>query len=449
MKRILVVLFALVLVFSLAELIVHPGAVQAQLANAPWPMFRHDLQQTGRSPFTATEVPIEKWSFATGGSVTSSPAIGADGTVYVASEDDKLYAINSDGSIQWSFATPPSSIINWRSSPAIGADGTIYVCFYEDKLYAVNPNGSMKWNFPIVWGGGSSPAIGGDGTIYVGSFDDKRLYAINPNGSLKWFYTTGWFIRSSPAIGADGTIYISSQDDKLYAINPNGSAKWSFSNVNGYCSPAIGVDGTIYIGADYNKLYAINPDGSFKWSYTTGDWVISSPAIGGDGTIYVGSYDNNIHAVNPDGSPKWSFTTGAEIISSPAIGGDGTIYIGSNDSKLYAIGEAAPAAIEATLDLNPDILNLKSKGKWITCYIELPEDYDVEDIDVDTVELSYGGDGVSAAWGDVQDGALMVKFDRAEVQSRLLPGDEIEVAVSGEFINGTPFEGRDTIRVIE
>jgi len=36
-------------------------------------------------------------------------------------------------------------------------------------------------------------------------------------------------------------------------------------------------------------------------------------------------------------------------------------------------------ALSATVDLDPDTLNLESKGKWITCYIELPEGYDTGD----------------------------------------------------------------------
>ena len=36
------------------------------------------------------------WEFKTGGDVYSSPAIGSDGTVYVGSNDNKLYAIKTD-----------------------------------------------------------------------------------------------------------------------------------------------------------------------------------------------------------------------------------------------------------------------------------------------------------------------------------------------------------------
>ncbi|SVC01373.1 uncharacterized protein METZ01_LOCUS254227, partial [marine metagenome] len=34
------------------------------------------------------------WEFETGGYVFSSPAIGSDGTVYVGSDDKKLYALS-------------------------------------------------------------------------------------------------------------------------------------------------------------------------------------------------------------------------------------------------------------------------------------------------------------------------------------------------------------------
>ena len=36
------------------------------------------------------------WEFETGNAVNSSPAIGSDGTVYVGSDDNKLYAIKTD-----------------------------------------------------------------------------------------------------------------------------------------------------------------------------------------------------------------------------------------------------------------------------------------------------------------------------------------------------------------
>jgi outer membrane protein assembly factor BamB len=338
----------LCLVLSPVIALMPENTAQAQPADSPWPMFRQNPQHTGRSPYScaAFGVPKLKWSFIAGWPVYpvhSSPAIGADGTIYVGSWDGKLYAINSDGSQSWNFTTGYTI----DSSPAIGADGTIYVGSH-DKLYAINPDGSHSWNFTKGWplySVLSSPAIGANGTIYVGSYVglDHSLYAINPDGSESWNFTTGYAIFpvwSSPAIGANGTIYVGS-NSKLYAINPDGSQSWNFTTGSWVASsPAIGANGTIYVGSDDSKLYAINPDGSHSWNFTTGGWVRSSPAIGANGTIYVGSGDGKLYAINPDGSHSWDFNAGWPVYpvdSSPAIGADGTIYVGSDDGNLYAI----------------------------------------------------------------------------------------------------------------
>jgi hypothetical protein len=111
-------------------------------------------------------------------------------------------------------------------------------------------------------------------------------------------------------------------------------------------------------------------------------------------------------------------------------------------------------AIPATVDIDPDTLNLKSNGKWITAYIELPEGYDVADIDVSTILLedTISAEANPTEIGDYdEDGFadLMVKFDRSNVQEILEVGDEVEITVTGELTYGTLFEGTDTIRVID
>ncbi|MDU5949810.1 MAG: PQQ-binding-like beta-propeller repeat protein, partial [Paenibacillus macerans] len=112
-----------------------------------------------------------KWSFKTEGRVRSSPAIAADGTIYVGSDDGHLYALTASGEQKWKFAIHGSDFGNpgIYSSPSIGADGTIYVGGDDSYLYAIHPDGTLKWDLKM----GSpvfvspSPAIGADGTIYV------------------------------------------------------------------------------------------------------------------------------------------------------------------------------------------------------------------------------------------------------------------------------------------
>jgi len=160
-----------------------------------------------------------RWEFETGGQVSSSPAIGSDGTVYVvaagffSNSDRKLYAINGkSGGKLWEFETGTQV----HSSPAIGSDGTVYVGSYDNYLYAINGKSGVKlWEFETGGSVYSSPAIGPDGTVYVGSRDGK-LYAISGKTGVKlWEFESGeseYGVRSSPAIGSDGTVYVGSRD---------------------------------------------------------------------------------------------------------------------------------------------------------------------------------------------------------------------------------------------
>jgi outer membrane protein assembly factor BamB len=54
--------------------------------------------------------------------------------VYFASEDGKLYALSPQGAELWSYDIGHRFIM---SSPAIGADGTIYFGDYDGNFYAV------------------------------------------------------------------------------------------------------------------------------------------------------------------------------------------------------------------------------------------------------------------------------------------------------------------------
>ena len=310
------------------------NGASADTGQGDWWMFHHDPQHTGRSPFIGPSSPVQKWGIPTEGMIDSSPAIGADGTIYVGSFDGHLYAFNPDGTQQWAF---PTGGVIW-SSPAIGADGTIYVGSNDYHLYAINPDGTQKWTFKTGNAITASPAIGINGTIYIGSWDGN-FHAINPDGTPLWVFPTGAVCSTSPALGKDGTIYLWSNEN-LFAITTDGKQEWVISGYNYYhnwASPAIGGDGSIYIGSLDGNLYAINSDGKQEWAFPTGKSIDSTPAIGLDGTIYVGSTDDNLYAINPTGTRQWLFPTNNSIASSPAIGADGTIYVGSNDDNLYAI----------------------------------------------------------------------------------------------------------------
>jgi outer membrane protein assembly factor BamB len=341
-------------------------------------MFRHDRAHTGRSDFSAAaNKGTLKWRFTFSkaklaevlSDLASEPVVGSDGTIYAASIEVRhsthpfsghLFALNPDGTLKWQFDTADflSAGQNGETSPAIGANGTIYVggreinsdIFKREEggdsnslgfLYAINPSGSLKWKFATGKKAdfSTSPVIGSDGVIYIGS-GDGNLFAINPDGNLRWKCAVGQKPCSSPSIGSDGTIYVDSDGDSyLYAVTPGGALKWKFKADGPLTSSAtIGPDDTIYVSVFQSsdeqtaKLCAINPNGRLKWKFAAKKAYFTNPAIGADTVVYVYSEDHTLYAVNSNGTLKWrtanigSKTSGA----SATIGGDGTIFVGAN-----------------------------------------------------------------------------------------------------------------------
>jgi hypothetical protein len=62
-----------------------------------WATFHYDMQRTGQCPYdTSKNTGKLKWKYKTGNVVYSSPAIASDGTIYVGSFDNYLYAIGGN-----------------------------------------------------------------------------------------------------------------------------------------------------------------------------------------------------------------------------------------------------------------------------------------------------------------------------------------------------------------
>ena len=112
--------------------------------------------------------------------------------------------------------------------------------------------------------------------------------------------------------------------------------------------------------------------------------------------------------------------------------------------------------IEADVEIEPKTLNLQSSGKWLTCHIWLPEDYNVSDIEPNSVVLESEPNDIYAEWiwYNEKQNIVMAKFNRSEVLQILDVEDiieigEAELTVSGELDNGMVFVGTDVIRVID
>jgi len=327
-------------------------------------MYRGGAQRTGLyDTQSVPELDGVKWKFETGGEVWPSPVV-ADGVVYVGSDDDHLYAVDTGtGEGIWKFQTGDDV----HSSPAI-ADGVVYFGSWDHTVYAVDAQtGQEIWKFytlknmkpadvrrPLYDDFSSSPLVV-DGVVYVGGVDGSAcFYAIDAQtGDEMWSFTPmmGDFVVSSPAL-LDDTVYFGGSEG-LYALDiQTGEEEWLFETEGAAQSPAIGDDGLIYFGSKDPALYAVDAQsGELRWRNdelvdpANWTWNMSPSTTIADGLVYAAVADTTIagasrffFAVGADsGEVVWSFPYSGNDWSSMSAAG-GVVYFGGGISKnVYAV----------------------------------------------------------------------------------------------------------------
>ncbi|HLG22860.1 MAG TPA: FG-GAP-like repeat-containing protein, partial [Candidatus Manganitrophaceae bacterium] len=183
---------------------------------------------------------------------------------------------------------------------------------------------------------------------------------------------------------------------------------------------------------------------------------------GSDGNIYL-YLNNNTNEAPHFGAGQAIMGIGgplyAGVHSTPFVidfNNDGLrdILAGNASGELYLF-MASESLISAAIDVDPDTLNIRSKGQWITVYIELPDGFTPGEIDVSSLRLQgvIPAESQPTTLGDHDaDGIpdLMVKFDRQWLQSLINPGADVKITLTGRLKDANrTIKGEDTIKVIE
>lgn len=416
-----------------------------------------------------------------------------------------LYCLYPDGTLKWKHMIPMwMDIFIDNSAPTI-ADMNSTVpgleiviqngAFDLGIIRCISSTGELLWEHvyrPYIeaWPTSAAPAIADLNATVLGleivttvltDYDRGAILCLNSKGDLLWRRDDINVISSCTIEDLDGDgIFeiLVGGDGVVYCLDIDGETIWSSTEPldRVFSTPAISdvdIDGDkeIVFGSHDNYVYCLGFDGTLKWKCETGGPVVSSPALAdieklpggqpGQLEIVVGSTDGNLYLLNSTGASIWTYEvkTGCRIVASPAIvdlysDGLPDIVCGAYEpgglGTIYALRVVPP--VTAKIDIEPDTLNVQHGGPFVMGYIEFPPPYDVHDIDVTTIQLNGS---VPITDYDFQDNVLMVRFDRNDVIHLInppppYPGESIYVTLEiiGNLIDGTPFQGNDTIHVI-
>jgi len=242
--------------------------------------------------------------------INSTPAIGPDGTIFVASRAhfDELYsyvaAVNPDLSTKWTASLRDR--MHDGCGITIPSDGTPTQHLGDCAVGApigLDPSTGLAPAGMVDDDSSASPVALPDGGVLYGSltyYNGERghLMKFDANGTFSGAFDFGW--DDTPAIISSGDDYKIITKDNHYGEDQWGvdlgpyyitqldsslNVDWKFLSTNTQsCQRA--PDGTVACMSDH-------PHGF--------EWCINAPAVDRDGTVFVNSEDGTAYAIGPDG----------------------------------------------------------------------------------------------------------------------------------------------------
>jgi outer membrane protein assembly factor BamB len=156
--------------------------------------------------------------------VIDAPILDDAGSVIFATDSGYLYKMTDVlNAVIWRLSFPGARRIY---SPVL-AGGTVYCASDANRLYSINPTTSpptTNWSYALD-GVGMRPVVGQN--IFIGTATGT-LYAIRTGGTLVWSVTLSDAIYTSPILVTGGLIYVQTDDDKLHCIRQSdGGIEWT------------------------------------------------------------------------------------------------------------------------------------------------------------------------------------------------------------------------------
>lgn len=228
-------------------------------------------------------------------------AIGPDG-VLIGTGFGGLYALDpADGKTRWQASV--------AGSPALSADGTIYVA-WTGGIRAYSPDrGELRLDVSLP---NLGLAVGSEGRLYVSGTGThaNHLYAVDGlGGGVLWGLSTDAPLVTTPIVGSEDLVIVSCDNKTTIAADGrSGTLRWRFQTSGRAREGAVGEDRSVYLTDDGGTIYALDATtGLLRWKTVlkTGD-RLSPPVISDEGRILVVGESGAIYSVAGGGPPARS-----------------------------------------------------------------------------------------------------------------------------------------------
>lgn len=319
----------------------NPGG---QATLSPWPMLRQDAYGHGSTTLMGPETPTTAWTYTALARVLDtlppSPAVTNKGDAVIAHGNFVDVVRNGVQQTRLTLSAPD------YGSPAIAADGTIYIMDRGGILYAFGCGSSSVCNYSLHWSLDltsrplTSPVIGPDGMVAVAhegaDASSSFIAVIRSDGKL---------FRDEMVPGQPVGELAVGGDRKLYATTTTGAlVRYDYNCLILNCLVTDGVtSGPAYTTPPLlykDTIFAGRTDGSVVRkngatlatldTFTASSRITSGPIAAPGGTIVVGTDTGTLYDLSLGLSERWHANLGTALASMPAASAT-DVYIASGN----------------------------------------------------------------------------------------------------------------------
>jgi hypothetical protein len=298
----------------------NPGGDATQ---SPWPMLRETAYGEGYSRLNGPSQPKQLWVYPSNSGqldpLQPSPIVTRDNQVIVANAGFLDFVTNG----QLDQRLVLNGVI--FGTPALSADGTIYVANRGGLLYAIarNPvyhNYTIRWTVDLAGQPLTSPVIGADGFIAIAVEDgnntdvvlvrpDSRLYNRSSNMQIAPLVFLPIPGHATPAMVVDANrfVYLATDSGHIlrvklvcntffssgcFTIDPNTSAPYTTPPLLAYGSVYAGREDGSVVRKDMNTL-------AQQDTFQADDAITVGPITGPGSQVLVGTASGTLYSLTP------------------------------------------------------------------------------------------------------------------------------------------------------
>jgi hypothetical protein len=323
----------------------NPGG---QATLSPWPMLRQDAYGHGSTTLMGPGTPTTAWTYTALArvldSLPPSPVVTNNGDAVIAHGNYVDVVRNGVQQKRLTLSAPD------YGSPAIAADGTIYIMDRGGILYAFGCGSTSACNYSLHWSLDltsrplTSPVIGPDGLVAVAheGADSSSSYIALVRSDGKFFrdkQIPGQAVGEL-AVGGDRNVYATTTTGTLVRYDYtchilNCMITDGVTNGPAYTTPPLLYEDTIFAGkADGSVVRKNGATLATQYTFTANGGVISGPIAAPGGTIVVGTDGGTLYDLSLGLTERWHANLGAALASMPAASAS-DVYIASGN-YLYA-----------------------------------------------------------------------------------------------------------------